>query len=543
MAHRRLVVFGLLGTTLDRGSGPGRWRDWRPSVGLFQHEELLIDRFELVHDTKFDKLARSIASDVAHVSPETEVRRHLIEWEDPWDFEAVYGALHDFARGYRFDTEHEDYLVHITTGTHVAQICLFLLTESRRLPGKLIQTSPSRRGVETTAANAAAGSYAIIDLDLSRYDRLATRFSKDRADGQSLLKTGIATRNANYNRLIAEIERVAVASRAPILITGATGVGKTQLARAIYALRKERRRVDGPLVEVNCATIRGDGAMSALFGHTKGAFTGALSAREGLLRQADKGVLFLDEIGELGLEEQAMLLRAIEDRSFLPVGADKPVRSAFELIAGTNRELRDAVAEGRFREDLLARIDTWTFTLPTLRERREDLAPNVEHELWRASETLGTAVRFNREALADYLAFAESDEAAWPGNFRDLGASITRMATLAPAGRIRREEVSDEIARLRRLWRAPRAGTPADAPAIQRVLETIAAPLDPFDRAQLKHVIEVCQSSPNLSAAGRALFAESRKRKASSNDADRLKKYLARFGLSFPAVAREGRGA
>jgi transcriptional regulatory protein RtcR len=534
---RRLVALGLLGPTLDAGKGPARWERWRPTVALLQHEDLVVDRFELLHDLNGTSLAKTIIDDLAHVSPETKVNLHPIRWRDPWDFEEVYGVLHDFARAYPFDVEREDYLVHITTGTHVAQICLFLLAESRVVPARLVQTSPGRARRSDTDERSSAGEFTIIDLDLSRYDRLAARFARVRADGQSLLKTGIATKNAAYNRLIAQIERVAVASRAPILLNGATGVGKSQLARAIYALRKERRRVDGPLVEINCATIRGDGAMSALFGHTKGAFTGASAARGGLLRQADRGVLFLDEIGELGVEEQAMLLRAIEDRSFLPIGADRPVQSDFQLIAGTNRDLRAAVRDGRFRDDLLARIDTWTFTLPALRDRREDLPPNVDFELERSTTALGVQVTFSREARARYLDFAASDEAIWSGNFRDLGASVIRMATLAPGGRIRVDEVDEELARLRSIW-AGAPTTSGESEAIGRVLRTVVAPIDPFDRAQLAHVVDVCASSANLSAAGRVLFAESRKEKTSSNDADRLKKYLARFGLSFAEIVR-----
>src|SRR5439155_20463350 len=183
------------------------------------------------------------------------------------------------------------------------------------------------------------------------------------------------------NRLIERIEHVAIASKAPLLLMGPTGAGKSQLARRIYELKKARHQISGPFVEVNCATLRGDAAMSALFGHVKGAFTGAVQSRPGLLRTADKGVLFLDEIGELGLDEQAMLLRAVEDRTFFPVGSDKEVKSEFQLIAGTNRNLGGRVKSGEFREDLLARINLWTFALPGLRERPEDIAPNLQFEL------------------------------------------------------------------------------------------------------------------------------------------------------------------
>ena len=137
------------------------------------------------------------------------------------------------------------------------------------------------------------------------------------------------------SRSIEQIERVAVRSSAPMLLIGPTGAGKSFLARRVYELKRSRHLVDGRFVEVNCATLRGDGAMSALFGHIKGAFTGAQNARDGLLRAADGGMLFLDEIGELGLDEQAMLLKAIEEKRFFPLGSDKEVSSDFLLIAGT----------------------------------------------------------------------------------------------------------------------------------------------------------------------------------------------------------------
>src|SRR6185312_5683003 len=143
--------------------------------------------------------------------------------DDPWDFEEVYAKLHDFALGYPFAPEREDYLVHITTGTHVAQICMFLLTESRHFPARLLQSAPGRGG-------AGPGSTAVIDLDLSRYDRLASRVRAAQKEGLSFLKAGIETRNATYNRLIERIEQVAVGSRAPMLFVGPTGAGKSQLA-------------------------------------------------------------------------------------------------------------------------------------------------------------------------------------------------------------------------------------------------------------------------------------------------------------------------
>lgn len=426
-------------------------------------------------------------------------------------------------------TQAADFLIHITTGTHVAQICLFLLTEAHYLPGRLLQTQPSK----ISEGGSAPGRWTVIDLDLSRYDSIATRFAVASAESTSFLKSGIDTRNPAFNRMIDEIEQVAERSRAPLLLMGPTGAGKSQLARRVYELKHLRHQVKGPFVEVNCATLKGDGAMSALFGHKRGAFTGATNDRPGLLRTADTGMLFLDEIGELGLDEQAMILRAIEDKRFLPVGADKEAASDFQLIAGTNRDLAQAVQQGSFRDDLFARLNLWTFTLPGLADRREDIPPNLDYELDRFAEREGDRVTFNKEARERYLAFAMSPEARWLGNFRDLATSVTRMATFSPRGRIDLECVESEILRLRRLWSAE-----VESDLLDTLLDAEAlAALDPFDRVQLAHVVATCRGSRSLSEAGRTLFAASRARRSSSNDADRLRKYLARFELHWHQLA------
>lgn len=532
---KKTVAIGFLGTVLDLAKGGRRWSKWRPTVCLCDQRDLPIDRLELLYPPDFLRLATRVADDIAAISPGTEVRAIPMPIGDPWDFEAVYAALHDFARSYPFDVDREVYLIHITTGTHVAQICWFLLAEARYLPARLVQSAPPR-GTDEGASG--PGTVSIIDLDLSRYNRIAQRFARERDETVSFLKAGIATRNGEFNALIEQIERVAVRSQAPMLLIGPTGAGKSFLAKRIYELKRSRHRLSGPFIEVNCATLRGDAAMSALFGHVKGAFTGAQTARAGLLRAADEGLLFLDEIGELGLDEQAMLLKAVEEKRFLPVGADREVESDFALIAGTHRDLRQMVADGTFREDLYARINLWTYTLPGLAERREDIEPNLDFELERNGRDEGVHVRFNVEAKRRYLAFATSAKAAWPGNFRELSASVTRMATLADAGRITEPVVADEIARLERTW----SGQPlrdkgeAHADALAALLGERVAQIDLFDRIQLAHVLAVCRKSASLSDAGRKLFAVSRQGKKQPNDADRLRKYLARFGIEWGEV-------
>ena len=577
-APKTRTVISFLGTVLDNARGAGRWQKWRPNIALHQQTAQRFDRLELFYSEKFRNLAELVRSDLAQAAPHLAVNLVPLELANPWDFGEVYTKLHDWAAAYPFDTESEEYFTHITTGTHVAQICLFLLVESRRIPSFLLQTAPPKRQ-RHSMEQGDFGTIEIIDLDLARYDAIARRLAAESDDAVRYLKSGIATRNADFNRMIAEIEQVALNSPAPILLSGPTGAGKSMLARRIYEIKKARRQLSGSFVDVNCATLRGDGAASALFGHKKGAFTGAAEKREGYLKTADRGLLFLDEIGELGLDEQAMLLKAIEEKRFYPVGSDRESESSFQLIAGTNRDLRREAAAGRFREDLLARINIWHYRLPALAERREDIEPNIDHQLAVVSQELGRATRFNKEARSAYLAYALSEHAPWRGNFRDLAASITRLATLAPQGRIGSELVAAEIERLQWQWQDglpdsvfrqpehpsdPAFRQPADsarpsenhpalpdqfhpygqpetpADRIRRILEAKGRSwddIDRFDQLQLAAVAAECRRHKTLAAAGRTLYQASRRQRASPNDSDRLRKYLQRFGLEWADVA------
>ncbi len=531
----KTTVIGFLGTTLDNaGKGHKRWERWRPTVGLCQQEDLLINRYDLLYQKEYTGLLKRVREDIASVSPETEVVAHEIDLKNPWDFEEVFELLHDFSRAYHFAAD-DTYLIHITTGSHVTQICLFLLTEARYFPGRLIQSGPGRG-----RAADPSGTFSIIDLNLSRYDRIATRFQQERSDDISFLKSGIETRNPAFNHLIEKIEKVAANSLEPILLAGPTGAGKSHLAKRIYALKKFRNRLSGNFVEVNCATLRGENGMAALFGHTKGAFTGAIAARPGLLKTADDGVLFLDEIGELGSDEQAMLLRAIEEKSYLPVGADQPVTSNFQLICGSNRDLRRECREGNFREDLLARINLWTFNLPGLKDRPEDIAPNFDYELERFGAKTGSHTTINTEARDMFLQFAVSKEAIWSANFRDLGGAVTRMATLAPEGRITVNEVGEEITGLKEVW-GENSGQQQACQSLERLLgkERINE-LDLFDQKTLETVVAVCRNSTSLAEAGRVLFQVSRQKKKTVNDSDRLLKYLSKYNLSWQEIRMVG---
>ncbi len=529
----KTTVISVLGTEKDAhgGLGAARWDTWRPTIGLVQQEGLPIDELHIIFNKEFMHLAEMVRADIKSVSPETKVIFDNIQLKDPWDFEEVYGKFYDYAKSPCFHEDNTQYYIHISTGSHVEQICLFLLVESHHLSAKIVQTSPREGHVRNSKDP--KGTINVIDLDLSRYDKLAKRFEIERQDDLSFLKQGIDTRNAAFNKLIETIERVAVRSSDPILLTGPTGAGKSQLAKQIYLLKKQSGKIKGEFVAVNCATLGGDLAKSALFGHKKGSFSGAGSDHAGFLKEADGGIIFLDEIGELPMEAQAMLLKAIEEKTFRPLGAPKDERSDFQLICGTNRALDDA---SKFRPDLLSRINLWSFRLPGLADRREDIEPNLEHELVSAAKRTGKHIAFNKEARERFLAYALDPRTRWDGNFRDLNAMVTRMATLADGGRISLADVDEEIARCRET--APAGPEPHDDGIdIDALLgKDCRERYDDFDLAQFRHVAAVCRDSDSAADAAKKLFSVSRALKKSTNDSDRLTKYLARFGLKFKDV-------
>ena len=540
----KTIALSILGNIKDfqGGNNEERWTRWRPNIGLVQQKDLPIDELHLIVNTEFQYIADVIKADIKTVSPHTKVIFEPVVIKDAWDFEEIYTLFADLAREPFLHSDSAEYYIHISTGSHVEQICLFLLAESHQIRAKLVQTIPPERHDTTSDRTDTRGSISIIDLDLARYDKLARRFEAERQDDLAFLKRGIATRNSKFNHLIETIERVAVRTVDPILLTGPTGAGKSQLAEQIYKLKKQNGQVTGKFVSVNCATLGGSLATSALFGYKKGAFTGAVADHGGFLKEADKGILFLDEIGELPLEAQAMLLTALETGSFRPLGGSEDDHSDFELICGTNRNLRRLssprtapAGKAEFREDLLARINLWSFRLPGLAERRDDIEPNLEFELARYARRTGKHVSFNREALRTFLEYALDPTTAWRGNFRDLAAMITRMATLADGGRITKDLVLEEIRRISDELESEEQGT--DSPQADNLGALLGddyeTRFDPFDLAQLSYVVSICRRSDNAAQASKTIFAVSRQEKSTANDSDRLIKYLKRFNLKF----------
>ncbi len=226
----------------------------------------------------------------------------------------------------------------------------------------------------------------------------------------------------------------AAGSDATVLLLGESGTGKELFARALHALGGRR---DGPFVAINCAAIPEHLLESELFGHEKGAFTGALARKPGKFELAHRGTIFLDEIGDLTLALQAKILRAVEDRSFDRVGGTSVVRVDVRVVAATNRDLRAAVAARRFREDLFFRLSVFPITVPALRDRREDIPVLATHFLRRF------CAEMNREAISLSAEAADALAAyAWPGNVRELQNCIERAVILADGAVIRPHHLS-----------------------------------------------------------------------------------------------------
>jgi DNA-binding NtrC family response regulator len=222
---------------------------------------------------------------------------------------------------------------------------------------------------------------------------------------------------------VISLGRRAAASNIPVLIEGESGVGKELIARAIQG---ESERVGRPFITVNCGAIPENLVESILFGHEKGAFTGAVDRRIGKFQEADGGTLFLDEVGELPLDAQVKLLRAIQEGEVDPVGAKRPVKVNFRLISATNRDMIQLVKDGKFREDLYYRLNVFPIGVPALRQRLDDVPELANHFLARfAAEEGKRVVEISDEAMRLLTAYS------WPGNVRQLENAVFRAVVLA----------------------------------------------------------------------------------------------------------------
>jgi two-component system response regulator HydG len=305
-------------------------------------------------------------------------------------------------------------------------------------------------------------------------ESLGLRFDRSRIIGQSPAMV----------KLLDTVSQVAP-SEATVLITGESGTGKELIAAAIH-FNSPRR--DGPFVQLNCAAITETLLESELFGHEKGAFTGAERRREGRFHQADGGSLFLDEVSEMPLSMQVKLLRVLQEREFTRVGGDAPVRVDVRLIAATNRHLPDLIAAGKFREDLYYRLNVVGLVVPPLRERREDVPLLVQH-------FLETFARRNRKTIKGVTPQAMDGliRRAWPGNVRELMNAVERAVVLARTDYLPAEDFA----------LLPSEEAPRQPPALSPAAGAENLALDEIEKTTILRALE--SAGGNKSEAARRL--------------------------------------
>ena len=254
---------------------------------------------------------------------------------------------------------------------------------------------------------------------------------------RSVKREGFIGRSEIMETVFRLVDRVAPA-RSTVLITGESGTGKELVAKAIH---EASPRSTNPFVVVNCSNIPSELLESELFGHTRGAFTGAVAAKKGLFEVADTGSIFLDEIGDLRPETQVRLLRVIQEREFTPIGETSPVKVDVRIIAATNVDLKEAVKNGQFREDLYFRLSVVPLELPPLRNRREDILPLAQHFIRKYSEENGRDVSENLSP--EVLSLLENYN--YPGNVRELENIIERSIVIAPGNEVTVECLRPEV--------------------------------------------------------------------------------------------------
>jgi DNA-binding NtrC family response regulator len=324
-------------------------------------------------------------------------------------------------------------------------------------------------------------------LATSALETEVQRFKRSR-DG-TLTFRDIITRSPRMQAVLKTAEKAA-ASAIPVLIEGESGVGKELIARAIHGSGERRAK---PFVAVNCGAIPDNLVESTLFGHEKGAFTGATERHAGKFVEASGGTLFLDEVGELPLAAQVKLLRAIQEGEVDPVGGRKSVKVDVRLISASNRNVMTAVKEGRFREDLFYRLHVFPITVPPLRERPEDIADLVRHFLVRFNAEEGKRIRV---VAADAMTLL--GRCSWPGNVRQLENAIFRAVVLAEGDEIGLDELPQLAAQAAKGAVPPPASEPAPLPSPPSADEPLM-----LDTAAA--VGPIAPSAPSLEPLGPAL--------------------------------------
>ena len=291
-------------------------------------------------------------------------------------------------------------------------------------------------GVRIKEAYLSPGAMIAVGNTQVRFDLLHEQVELDPLERENF--AGIIGRSAKMRALFAILEKISP-TKATVVIEGETGTGKEVVAQAIH---KRSAHPERPFVVFDCSAVPPNLIESELFGHEKGSFTGALVTRKGLFEMAQGGTIFLDELGELGLDLQPKLLRVLEQREIRRVGSNTSIPIQVRVVAATNRDLEHEVAQGRFREDLFYRLGVVRINLPPLRERPEDIPLLAGHLLGRIAARSGSA---SGPRSVSPPAMAQLQRYSWPGNVRELVNVLERASLMAPLGGIRPEDLPPEV--------------------------------------------------------------------------------------------------
>lgn len=372
----------------------------------------------------------------------------FIDIPDPTDYEALY--LHMFRHSQTIMASHKKdeprYFIATASGTPQMQTIWFLLSQSGVIPATLLKITPPR------FLRPSQKAVAEINLSLNSFPRItlpspetleiaATYLRKEKleAERDELVREFSGLQMIGKSLALTKvIDTVRAAARydSAVLIQGETGTGKELVAKAIH-FNSDRQAE--PLMVVNCAAIPETLVESELFGHEKGAFTGATQQKKGKFELAEGGTIFLDEIGDMPLPAQAKILRVLQDKAITRVGGEKTIRADVRIIAATNRNLAAFISEGKFREDLYYRLKVIDIPMPALRERTEDITLLVEYFLDRHNARYRQQKQLSREAMRRILSYS------WPGNIRELENAVERAFVLSKGSVIKDDDLPPEI--------------------------------------------------------------------------------------------------
>jgi DNA-binding NtrC family response regulator len=470
MPYKKLMILLSFTGSHDPFSRSAQDGDARTGPVLTVLAERTYSAVYLFTTPRMADISLETSREVRRRYPDTSVNIKEVPLKDPTNYIGILRQIRGHFKSIRGEHPNERFSIAVSSGTPQMHACWLMLAAGGEIPATILQTTPPEFVPE------GASCVKEIDLSSEEFPRITLRqiegghdFDSDLA--QTCREIGIIGDDPSFVKALSEAAAYAEYDEIHVLLLGETGAGKECFTRLIHQMSTRASR---PLITVNCSSIPSELVESQLFGHKKGAFTGAVSDQEGKFKAADGGVLFLDELGELPMSAQAKLLRALEYGEIETVGQQKPQKVDVRVIAATNRDLRSMVAAGKFREDLYQRFGA-VVTIPPLRQRKTDIPALALHllEEWNR--------RHQKQRSLTPKALAALGQFLWPGNIRELRRVILQSAMLS-----QRTVLSEKDLRFEEpVSSDPSAAVPEPAPGFE-----INAYLDSLKRKIVDRALE-----------------------------------------------------